>query len=368
MTSKELRAKLVDTVRIFSEANGPAGFEHELAQTAGEILQPFGETYLDNLQNVYLEREGNKHDRVLVQLDAHLDEVGLIVQSVSPQGLLRILPLGSWVTSNVPSHRFRVRNSEGEWIPALATSKPPHYMSEAERSKPVDFSAIQLDVGARSAEELRDKFKIRIAAPVVPDVDLFFDIENDVLIGKAFDCRLGCTALVETVSRLATEELGCDVIASLSTQEEVGGRGAEVATRMISPDLAIVFEGTPADDTFGSPDSQQTVLGEGPMLRHMDRSMITHPGFQRYALDLAAEKEIPVQEAVRSGGGTNGGVIHKMAAGIPTIVLGVPVRYIHTPYGIAKMHDLEKTIELAVALLKTISDESYEKILASENI
>ncbi|HZJ90749.1 MAG TPA: M42 family peptidase, partial [Oscillospiraceae bacterium] len=129
MTSKELRAQLVDTVRIFSEANGPAGFEHELAQTAGEILQPFGEAYLDNLQNVYLEREGNKHDRVLVQLDAHLDEVGLIVQSVSPQGLLRILPLGSWVTSNVPSHRFRVRNSEGEWIPALATSKPPHYMS-----------------------------------------------------------------------------------------------------------------------------------------------------------------------------------------------------------------------------------------------
>lgn len=368
MTSKETREQLLQNLRIFSEANGPAGFEHELAKTALKMLEPYGDSYMDPLQNVYMERAGNSHDRVLVQLDAHLDEVGLIVQSVSPQGLLRILPLGSWVASNVPSHRFRVRNSEGEWIPALATSKPPHYMSEAERNSPIDFSAIQLDVGACSAEEINVKFKIRIAAPVVPDVDLSIDSKNDVLIGKAFDCRIGCTALVEAINRLAEGNLSCDIIAALSTQEEVGGRGAEVSTRSINPDLAIVFEGTPADDTFGSPDSQQTLLGQGPMLRHMDRSMITHPGFQRFALDLAEKEGIPVQEAVRSGGGTNGGQIHKMGGGIPTIVLGVPVRYIHTPYGIAKLHDLEKTVELAVALLKSINDASYEEILASENI
>ncbi|MDD2426628.1 MAG: M42 family peptidase [Eubacteriales bacterium] len=368
MNSKEKREQLLKNVRIFSEANGPAGFEHELAGTALQILEPYGETYIDPLQNVYMERSANSRDRVLVQLDAHLDEVGLIVQSVSSQGLLRILPLGSWVASNVPSHRFRVRNSVGDWIPALATSKPPHYMSEAERSSPIDFSSIQLDVGASSAEEISEKFKIRIAAPVVPDVDLYFDEKNDVLIGKAFDCRLGCTALMETVIRLEQEALSCDVIAALSTQEEVGGRGAEVSTRSIMPDLAIVFEGTPADDTFGSADSQQTLLGKGPMLRHMDRSMITHPGFQRFALDLAEREGIPVQEAVRSGGGTNGGQIHKTGGGIPTIVLGVPVRYIHTPYGIAKLHDLEKTIELAVALLKSINDDTYEEILAGKNI
>ncbi len=368
MSRKNTYNQLLETVRIFSESNGPSGFEHEVAETALELLQKFGVTYVDPFQNVYMERSGNSQDRVLVQLDAHLDEVGLIVQSVSPQGLLRILPLGSWVASNVPSHRFRVRNSEGKWILALATSKPPHYMSESERNSPVEFSAIQLDVGARSAEEIKEKFKIRIAAPVVPDVELRFDAQNDILIGKAFDCRIGCTALVETVSRLEEENLSCDLIAALSTQEEVGGRGVEVSTRSINPDLAIVFEGTPADDTFGSSDSQQTLLGRGPMLRHMDRSMITHPGFQRFALDLAENKGIPVQEAVRSGGGTNGGQIHKMGAGIPTIVLGVPVRYIHTPYGIAKMQDLEKTIQLAVALLKSINAESYKKILASDNI
>ncbi len=368
MAGTERREQLLQTLRIFSEANGPSGFEHELARTALEVLQPYGESYIDSLQNVYLERAGNSRDRVLVQLDAHLDEVGLIVQSVSPQGLLRILPLGSWVASNVPSHRFRVRNSEGKWIPALATSKPPHYMSDAERNSPIVFTAIQLDVGATSAEEISEKFKIRIAAPVVPDVDLFYDEKNDVLIGKAFDCRIGCTALVETLSSLAEEELACDVIAALSSQEEVGGRGAEVATRMTEPDLAIVFEGTPADDTFGSPDSQQTLLGKGPMLRHMDVSMITHPGFQRFALDLAEKEGIPVQEAVRSGGGTNGGIIHKMGGGIPTIVLGVPVRYIHTSYGIAKLYDLEKTADLAVALLKAINDDTYEEILAGDGL
>ncbi|NLW53978.1 MAG: M42 family metallopeptidase [Clostridiaceae bacterium] len=368
MAGTERREQLLQTLRIFSEANGPSGFEHELARTALEVLQPYGESYIDSLQNVYLERAGNSRDRVLVQLDAHLDEVGLIVQSVSPQGLLRILPLGSWVASNVPSHRFRVRNSEGKWIPALATSKPPHYMSDAERNSPIVFTAIQLDVGATSAEEISEKFKIRIAAPVVPDVDLFYDEKNDVLIGKAFDCRIGCTALVETLSSLAEEELACDVIAALSSQEEVGGRGAEVATRMTEPDLAIVFEGTPADDTFGSPDSQQTLLGKGPMLRHLDVSMITHPGFQRFALDLAEKEGIPVQEAVRSGGGTNGGIIHKMGGGIPTIVLGVPVRYIHTSYGIAKLYDLEKTADLAVALLKAINDDTYEEILAGDGL
>ncbi|MDD3418082.1 MAG: M42 family peptidase, partial [Eubacteriales bacterium] len=104
-------------------------------------------------------------------------------------------------------------------------------------------------------------------------------------------------------------------------------------------------------------------LGKGPMLRHIDRSMVTHPGFQRYALNLARERGIAVQEGVRSGGGTNGGLIHTEGKGIPTIVIGMPVRYIHTHYGWARLSDVEAAVELASALLLSFDADVMEKLI-----
>jgi len=356
------RAQALDLIKKFSESNGPSGFEHETAKLAVNLASPFGEVSVDSMQNVYVSREGFRGDRLRVQLDAHLDEVGLIVHSIRDNGMLRIQALGSWVAANIPAHVFRVRTRNGKWIHAITASKPPHYLSEAERQQGVTIEQIELDIGARCGEEAEEKFGVYIAAPVVPDVAFAYDESHDLLLGKAFDCRLGCAAMTETLRQLDGEDLSCDVVAAYSVQEEIGGRGAVVTARRVEADLAIVFEGTPADDYFAPADQRQTALGKGPMLRHIDRSMITHPGFQKFALEMARKHNIPVQEGVRSGGGTNGGLIHTQGAGIPTVVIGIPVRYIHTHYGWAKLCDFEAAVTLATELLRAFDETTMEQL------
>ncbi|HZK29398.1 MAG TPA: M20/M25/M40 family metallo-hydrolase [Clostridia bacterium] len=355
--------QLIEMITAYSEAYGPSGYEHEVAEIAIQHTGDYGKVVCDTLQNVYVHRGDNTGSRLKVQLDAHLDEVGLIVQSIRSNGMLGVLPLGSWVPGNIPAHLFRVRTRDGKWVRAIATSKPPHYLTEAEKTQKITMDQIELDIGASSKQEVEEAFGIDLAAPVVPDVSCFYDEPHDLLLGKAFDCRLGCAAMTETMKSLDGEELQVDLVAAFSVQEEIGGRGAIVTARQIGADLAIVFEGTPADDNFASAEQGQTALGKGPMLRHMDRSMVTHPGFQRYTLELARKSGIPVQEAVRSGGGTNGGLIHTQGAGIPTIVIGVPVRYIHTHYGWAKLGDVKAAVSLATALLKSFDATALERLI-----
>ena len=180
------------------------------------------------------------------------------------------------------------------------------------------------------------------------------------MIGKAFDNRLGCAAIQATLDMLGQESLAVDVVGAMATQEEMGTRGAAVTARRVKPDIAIVFEGSPADDTVVEPWLSQTAIHKGPMLRHIDARMITNPRFQRYALDLAEKLEIPVQEAVRSGGATNGGPIHLSNLGIPCIVIGLPVRYIHSHYGIASFEDFCNEIKLAAEIIRRLDKDSIQ--------
>ena len=146
--------------------------------------------------------------------------------------------------------------------------------------------------------------------------------------------------------------------AAFASQEEVGVRGATVTANRVRPDAAIVFEGCPADDTV-VPDYQvQTAVGKGPMLRHIDARMITNPRFQRFALDIAYELGIPVQEAVRTGGATNGSVINLSNTGVPAIVIGIPVRYAHTHYGISSVSDFANGIKLAKEIIRRLDKDT----------
>jgi putative aminopeptidase FrvX len=182
----------------------------------------------------------------------------------------------------------------------------------------------------------------------------YHDAARGLLFGKAFDCRIGCAAMLEALHRLEGRELPCDVVAVLSTQEEVGHRGSQVAIHNVKPDIAIVMEGCPADDTFTEPYAIQTALGKGPMFRHMDVSVICAPRYQRWALDLAAKKGIPVQESVREGGGNNAATVQMTLSGAPAIVAGVPVRYAHSTDCISTEFDFEATVQMVIALLENI--------------
>ncbi len=352
------KAESIRLLEDLSNANGVSGFEDEVVSTLRRYTEGLGSQEENSVRNFYVDRKENTGNRPVVMLDAHSDEVGFIVQAIMPNGLLRFLSLGRWVESNVPAHLVRVRNKWGTYVKGLIASRPPHFTAVEDLGKTPKLSEMVIDIGSSSYEETVETYGIQIGAPIVPDVTFTpMDHREDHFIGKAFDCRIGCAAEVMTLHDLAGEELAVDVVGAFSSQEEVGVRGAKVSVNRVKPDLAIVFEGCPADDTFSEPYMIQTALGKGPMLRHFDVSMITNPRFQRYALDLAASQGIPCQDSVRSGGGTDGSVIHLAEQGIPTIVIGVPVRYVHTHYGISCYHDMAAASALAAAICRDITAE-----------
>lgn len=350
----------MDTSRIekLTNAFGPAGFETEVARLIPNIYKGSKKLEADTMNNVFIGLKGEKK-KLRIMLDAHIDEVGFMVSYVHDNGMLGLHALGGWVEHNLPSQIFLIRNDKGEYIRGVVASKPPHFMSEEERSRGLKLDHLVVDLGVSSADEVRE-LGIGIGSPMVPEVVFKAFPERNLLMGKAFDCRLGVAALLEVIETIEELNLDLEVVGSLSSQEEGGLRGAQVSARRIEPDLALVFEGCPADDSFLAPPEAQTLLHHGPMLRHVDRGMLTHPGFQSFALGIARKQGIACQEAVRSGGSTNGSPIHLSNAGVPTIVLGIPVRYIHSHYGYASMKDYRATVELAIEILKAINEEVYQ--------
>lgn len=342
----------LDMISALSNAYGPSGFEDDALQVIRRCVPTDYTITGDALNNLYLRRRSADGEKPVLMLDAHSDEVGFMVQAIRPNGTLRFITMGSWVNSNIPAHKVRVRTRFGTWIPGIVAAKPPHFMSEAEKGRTPEIENMSIDIGASSAEEAIHDFGIRIGAPVVPDVSFSYDEAHDLMFGKAFDNRLGCAAVLATLARLGTDALAVNPVGALAAQEEIGTRGAVVTARTVKPAIAIVFEGSPADDTVTEPYMVQTAIHNGPMLRHIDIRMITNPRFQRYALDLADELGIPVQESVRSGGATDGAPIHLSNDGIPTIVIGLPVRYIHSHWGIASLNDFTHAVDLAEAVIR----------------
>ncbi len=351
----------ITMIQELSNAFGVSGFEDEVLEVARRYAKAYtSHMEEDSMRNLYLHYAGNQPQRPVLMLDAHSDETGFMIKAVRPNGTLEFLPLGGWVASTVPAHKVKIKNRDGELISGVVASKPPHYMSAAEQAQSLTMDQMVIDVGACSAEEVK-AMGIGVGAPVVPDVQMEYCEQNGVLLGKAFDCRIGCAVLLEVLHRLNRSSLAVNVVGTLSSQEEIGERGVKTAVERVQPDIAIVLEGAPADDTFEPGYRVQTALHQGPMVRHMDRSMITNPRFIRFVLDEAEKLQIPVQEAVRSGGGTNGAMIHVAAGGVPTVVISVPVRYTHSHHCFTALDDFERTVQLVTHIIEALTPEQIRR-------
>ena len=351
----------IKMIKDLTNAFGAPGFERDVVDVAKKYISDDFMTSQDNLHNLYIRpKKENKH-KFTVMLDAHSDEVGLMVRYINSNGTIVFTTLGGWVPAVLPSSKLRIKARDGSVVIGVVASKPPHFGSWAKIEElPPAIDQMVIDVGCISKEEVED-LGIGVGSPIVPCVD--FEQIGDNMIAKAFDCRLGCAALIDTLEAVKNVDLGVNVVGALSAQEENDIRGARVVANVVRPDLAIIFEGSPADDTFAVPDAVQTAFRKGPMLRHMDEGMITHPGFLRLALDCAKANGITVQEAVRLGGATNGSAYHLSNEGIPAIVIGYPVRFIHSHHGIASITDYKAGVALAMAILKELNDENITKLL-----
>ncbi|MBQ1632252.1 MAG: M42 family peptidase, partial [Clostridia bacterium] len=212
MTEREL-----GLLKALCEANAPSGFEDETVRAARKAMQDVCEIEEDHLRNLYLYRKRNTGDKPVLMLDAHSDEVGFMVHSIRPSGTLRVVQLGGWNRATLPGASVLVRSREGKWIPGVIAAKPPHFMSAAEKERQgtSEIRDLAIDIGAASTEEAENVFGIRIGEPVVPCTPFQYDAEHGMFFGKAFDCRIGCAALLEVMRRIADEDLNVDVIGAL---------------------------------------------------------------------------------------------------------------------------------------------------------
>lgn len=349
---------LTEWMERLTDAFGASGFEEDVIAVLKDWA---GNAYTideDAMHNLRLYPPRTGRDRI-VMLEAHLDEVGFMIQSVHANGTMSFLPLGDWHAQNIPAHRVRIRTRKG-LIPGVIATKPPHFMAQSERDRLMPISEMVIDVGANSRREAVEVYGVSPGDPVVPDAHFDANAQG-VMLGKAFDCRVGCACVMEVLARLSGQKTPFSPVGAFSAQEEVGARGAKVNVDVIRPAAAIVFEGTPADDTFQSADMAQGALGRGPQIRCMDRVSICHVGLIGLAERLARENGIPYQLAVRSGGGTDAGVIQTGAGAVPTLILGVPVRYAHSHHGFCRMDDIVNVMRLAELVVLHL-DEVFDKM------
>ncbi len=354
MANKQLTADITN-------AFGPSGYEEDVVEVIKRYTTDF-QVKVDPMHNVYARFKQEASDQPVIQLDAHSDELGFMVQSIRANGMIDFLNLGGWILTNVPAHQVVIKNGRGEYVKGITSSKPPHFMSAAEKSKYPEQSDITIDVGATSRDEVMNLFGIQPGDPIMPDVTCLYNPVSKVFMSKAFDNRIGCQCIIETMENLKNVKLQINPVGAFAAQEEVGCRGAKVTAQVVKPDFAIVFEGSPSDDFFTDQFTAQCRLKHGVQIRVIDGGMISHAGFLRYAKKIAEAKQIPYQIGVRRSGSTDGSAIHTANHAVPCLVLGIPTRYAHTHYCYLAEEDLDATIRLATEIIKSLNAETMKEI------
>ncbi len=343
-----MREKAVSLLRELTEAHSVSGHEDEVRAIFRRELDGCGDFSCDRNGSVFCEMAG-EGPRVLIA--GHMDEVGFLVQNVTMDGFLQIVNVGGWWEHNLLSQRVEIRTRGGGKVLGVIASKPPHFLTAEQRKQVISLDQMFVDVGAESRKDVLENLHIEIGDPVAPISRFTAMARPDHFMAKAFDNRVGMAGAIQAGQILAKSARPNRLILCGTVQEEVGLRGAKTAAHFSRPDVAIILEGPPADDLPGSSRADcQGRLGGGVQIRISDPSAIANPRLAKLAIDTAREGKIPHQVTVRRSGGTDAGAFHLANSGIPSIVLGVPARYIHSHNGIIDVNDYLNMLRLTVAL------------------
>jgi endoglucanase len=345
---------LTQLLAKLSDAFGVSGFEDAIRREIAMLIEPYvDEIRIDPLGNLLATQRGRSEKRLM--LDAHMDEIGFVVKWIDPMGYLRIAPIGGWDPRTLPTHRVVIHTREGATRQGVIGSAPPHILSEEQRKRPLQIEDLFIDIGATSADDVAD-LGVRIGDPLTIHYP-FAEIREGYVTGKAFDDRAGCAVLLETARHFADREPALTTVFSFVIGEEVGLRGARTAAYQLDPDLALAIEGTIGADMPGvKPESQPVRHGKGPAITVADRSIIVSRRIIAHLEKIAKANEIPFQYKLPTYGGTDAGAIHLTRGGVPSAVISVPCRYIHSPTSTLRMEDLENTVKLVRAVTEDAAD------------
>ncbi len=340
----------IELLKKLCEAFGPSGHEDDVRDIVEGELRALGfDPNVDSLGNIVV-YAGNRENAPTIILDAHMDEVGLLITHIDKEGFLRFEILGGIDGRILLSQRVKIRTDRG-FIHGVIGAKAPHLLSPEERTKVPQYRSLFIDIGASSRDEAID---MGVSEGSMAVFDTPFVLQGSRILGKAFDDRIGCFMLLEILRK--AREIPVNIIGVFSIQEEVGLRGARALSMILDADYAIALESTAAADTPGIPEyDYSTRLGRGPAITIADKAAISHPGLVRLLVNIAKRDSIPYQFKGRMVGGTDASAYQYVRRGIPSTTISVPSRYIHTACSVADISDIENSIRLVLCFLRHIA-------------
>lgn len=344
----------LEILHELSNAFGPSGYEDDVRDYITTLVKPLvDDIRTDAVGNLIVMRKGKNAKKLM--LDAHTDEVGIMVRFIDDNGFLRFAKIGGWDDRIFAGHRVKLRTREGKFYHGVIGMTPPHVLTEEQRGKTIKGEDYFLDIGATSAEDAANR-GVSVGDVGVLDYP-FAELGPDTYVGKAFDDRAGCAQLILMLKALADGKIKTPltVYANFATSEELGLRGAKVAAYSIDPDVAIAVEGTIGSDFPGvAAEKRPCAQRKGPVISIIDNTIMVPRRMADFMIECAAKAKVEYQIKMPAYGGTDAGSIHLSRAGVLTGVVAVPVRYIHSPNGTLYWPDFEDTTRLLEEMVKRV--------------
>ena len=346
--------QIVPLLKKLSEARGVSGYE---AEVRGIIAEEFGryadEVQTDKLGNVIgLKKGEGEEPRHRIMLAGHMDEIGLIVTKPE-QGFLHFTSVGGFDERTLLGQEVTVHGRKD--LPGIIGSRPPHVLPEEEREKTIAMDKLFIDVGM-GEEELERLVRV---GDLVTLRRKFTQLQGDLVTGKAFDDRAAVASILVCLEGLASIRHVWDVYAVATVQEEVGLRGAITSAYGLAPDVGIAI-----DVTFGNQpgvsEAETLEMGKGPAIGFGPN---IHPKLHQTLAEVAKELEIPYQvEPIPGQSGTDAWAIQVTREGIPTALLSIPLRYMHTSVETLSLKDVERTGRLMAGFIGRLDERFMEKL------
>jgi len=332
-----------------TQAHGVSGYEDEARAIVQEGLAPLvDEIRVDALGSVIAIKNGNATDapRRRLMFAAHIDEIGLAVMG-QREAMLQVTPVGGVDPRTVLGQQVIVRGKRN--LPGILGSRPPHVLSEEDRKKPVPFDELYVDTGL-SAEALSELVTIGDMVSIKGD---FVELANGAVASKAMDDRAGVAAMMLAVDQLSHMEHAWDLVAVATSQEERGLRGATSAGYGVAPDAAVAIDVGFAKQQ-GVEEHESVAFDAGPAIAFGPN---VHPVMGRRLRDVADQWEIPYQQEFIPGrSGTDAWAIQVTRSGVPTGLLSIPLRYMHTAVELLTVADVQRTARLLAAFAASLDE------------
>lgn len=345
----------VDTLEKLSKQFGITGQESKVARTILTLIKDYIDNYeFTPLGSLIAVKRGTSEKHPKLMISTHIDEVGFVVSGILEGGFLRVSPRGGVDYKILPSKEV-VINAQNEDILAIFSTVTPHLLNEEDRNKPLNYDKLVLDTGLSEKEVIE---RIHIGDPVTFKGE-FLKLNGDKVSGKSFDDRASALVSIALLNELKYFKNVWDIYCVFSTQEEVGSQGCYTSSFKIKPDVGIAIDVTIGDqpditEFEGYKLGEGTAIGIGPNFT---------PKIVKDLINTAKEEKLKfVVEPMSRPGGTDAAVIQITQAGIPTGLLSIPARYMHTPIELVDINDIRNTVKLLLYYIKRLDEKYLEEL------